>query len=132
MKRKFIRTIATTICILMLVLCFAACSGKDTNTSSTEVNSNTTLANEETKSPLIGTWAANEAEGMSYVFNEDGTGKWDAGDYALDFEFVDKGNSVEITYKGATDAQTWEYTISDSTLSMKDADSGTTLTYTKK
>ena len=132
MKRNLICTIALTICILMLVLCFTACGSKDTKTPSNGKKTDTTAANEETKSLLIGTWAANESEGMSYIFNEDGTGKWDAGDYALDFNYVDKGNSIEITYKGSTDAQTWEYTISDDTLSMKDTDSGVTLTYTKK
>ena len=121
MKRKIIGVIALTLCALMAAMCLTACGGDSDST-----------ADSGSKSALVGTWGANEAEGMSYVFNEDGTGKWDAGDYAMEFTYVDKGSSVELSYKDANTAQTWEYTIKGNTLSMKESDSGVTLTYTKK
>ena len=114
MKKKLICTLALALCVVTAVVCLASCGGS------------------EKKSALVGTWAANEAEGMSYVFNEDGTGKWDAGDYAMNFTYTEKDGVIELTYDGAPTAQKWEYTIDGSTLSMKEADSGVTLTYTKK
>ena len=115
MKKKLICILALTLCVITALLCLASCGSSDGK-----------------KSALVGTWAANEAEGMSYVFNEDGTGKWDAGDYAMNFTYTEKDGVIELTYDGATTAQKWEYTIDGSTLTMKETDSGTTLTYTKK
>ena len=120
MKRNLIRVIALALCVLMTALCFAACGkgGSDAG---------------ETKSPLVGTWSANEAEGAAYVFNEDGTGQWDLGEGSgMNFTYADKGATVEITYEGSSTAQSWEYTIDGSTLTMKDVDTGTVLTYTQK
>lgn len=114
MKKKLICALALTLCVMTALICLASCGSSDK------------------KSALVGTWTANEAEGAAYIFNEDGTGKWDMGDFAMNFTYVDKGSTVEITYEGATDAQTWEYTVSDKALTMKDNDTGTTLTYTKK
>lgn len=125
MKRKMIGVIALTLCALMTVLCLAACGNSDTDKS----DSNTSA---EEKSALIGTWASIDAEGTAYIFNEDGTGKINAGDDAvLNFTYVDKGSSVEITYEDTSTTDTWEYTI-DGTLTMKDALTGTTLIYTKQ
>ena len=114
MKKKLFCILALTLCVVTALLCLASCGGS------------------EKKSALVGTWAANEVEGMSYVFNEDGTGKWDAGDYAMNFTYTEKDGVIELTYDGATTAQKWKYTIDGSTLTMKETDSGTTLTYTKK
>ena len=117
MKQNTIRTLALTLCVLMLALCLAACGGKGG----------------DAQAALVGTWEANEAEGCAYIFNEDGTGKWDlGGGAAMDFTYADKGDTVEITYEGASDADVWEYSIDGSTLTMKDTDTGTILTYTKK
>lgn len=118
MKRKMIGVIALTLCVLMTVLCLTACSGSGDGGS---------------KSALIGTWASSDAEGPSYIFSEDGTGKIDGGDDAvLNFTYVDKGSSVEITYADTSTTDTWEYTIDGSTLTMKDALTGTALTCTKQ
>lgn len=120
MKSKLFKGIALAVSVIMIVLCFTGCGNKTSN----EVV--------ETASPLVGTWAANEAEGASYIFNDDGSGVWDMGGGAtMNFSYADKGTTVEITYEGSSSAQTWEYTIDGSTLTMKDTDTGTVLTYTK-
>lgn len=119
MNKKALTVIALALCALLTVLCFAACGSK-------------TDAPAETKAALAGTWNANEAEGCAYTFNEDGTGQWDAGEgMIMNFSYVDNGTSVEITYEGSATAQTWNYVIEGSTLTMTDTDTGTVLTYTQ-
>lgn len=130
MKRRMIGVIALTLSVLLSVFCLAGCGDSKSTDSKTET---TKVETEEVKdSVLVGTWDANEAEGAAYVFDKDGTGKWDMSDYAMNFTYVDNGTTVEITYEGSSETQTWEYTIEDNTLTMKDTDTGTVLTYTKK
>lgn len=82
---------------------------------------------------LVGTWSANEAEGAAYVFNDDGTGKWDMGDgLEMNFTYTDDGKTVGITYEGSSSTDTYEYTIEGDLLTMTDPAMQTTLTYTKK
>ena len=120
MKSKLFKGVALAVSVIMIVLCFTACGNKTSN----EVG--------ETASPLVGTWTANEAEGSSYIFNDDGSGAWDMGEGAtMNFSYADKGTTVEITYEGSSSTQTWEYTINGSTLTMKDTDTGTVMTYTR-
>ena len=69
MKRKLFTVIALALCVLMAALCLTACGGKNSNDAEAD----------GTKSALLGTWSANEAEGAAYIFNEDGKGVWNAG-----------------------------------------------------
>lgn len=118
MKRKAFTVIALTLCVLMTALCLTACGGK---------------GNSDGKSALLGTWSANEAEGAFYVFNEDGKGVWNAGGGAeMNFTYVEDNGAVEIIYEGTESGMTWEYSVEGDTLTMKETDSGTVLTYTKK
>lgn len=120
MKKTLFTVIALTLCALLTVLCLTACGEKKTDDA-------------DKKSVLLGTWSANEAEGCAYTFNEDGKGVWDASDGILmNFTYADKGETVEITYEGASTTQIWEYTIDGANLTMKDTDTGSILTYTKK
>lgn len=64
-------------------MCLAACGGKD---------------DVDAKPALVGTWAANKAEGASYNFNEDGTGKWNMSDgLEMNFTYVDTGTLLTYT-----------------------------------
>ena len=138
MKRKLFTLIALTLCVLMTALCLAACGNKGDDANTTQNTTAEDAAQGETKeaaatSALLGTWSANEAEGCAYTFKEDGAGVWDASEGMLmNFTYVDKGETVEITYEGASTTQIWEYTIDGNNLTMKDTDTGSILTYTKK
>lgn len=120
MKKTLFTVTALTLCVLTTLLCLTACAGKKADGGGDA-------------SALLGTWSANEAEGCAYTFNEDGKGVWDAGEGMLmNFTYADKGETVEITYEGASTTQIWEYTIDGANLTMKDTDTGSILTYTKK
>ena len=118
MKRNVLSVIALTLCVLMTVLCLAACGGSGDS-------------NSDAQSALIGTWNANEAENAAYVFAEDGVGKWVLSDEGIEmnFNYTDNGTSVEIIYEGASEGMIWNYTIDGSLLTMTDTDTGTVLTY---
>lgn len=123
MKRKLFTVIALTLCVLMTALCLTACGGKGSGDAKAD----------NTKSALLGTWSANEAEGCAYIFNEEGKGVWDAGEgIEMNFTYVDKGETVEITYEGSSSTQIWKYAIDSNILTMTDTDTGSVLTYTKK
>ena len=135
MKRKLFTLITLTLCVLMAVLCLTACGNKGDDAKANQTTAAEDANKGETKeaSALLGTWSANEAEGCAYTFEEDGKGVWDAGEGMLmNFTYADKGETVEITYEGASTTQIWEYTIDGDNLTMKDADTGSILTYTKK
>ena len=138
MKRILFTLIALTLCVLMAALCLTACGNQGDDTETNQTTSAEDADKDETKeasegSALLGTWSANEAEGCAYTFKEDGQGVWDAGEGMLmNFTYADKGETVEITYEGASTTQIWEYTIDGDNLTMKDTDTGSILTYTKK
>ena len=111
MKRNIIRAISLTLCVLTVLVCLGACASKF---------------------PLVGTWSANEAEGCSYVFKEDGTGMWHMDEIDMNFKYVIKDNTVEITYDGVETTGIWEFEIKGNDLTMTDTDTETVLTYTKQ
>lgn len=82
------------------------------------------------KSPVIGTWNSNDAEGASIVFKEDGTGSMGSSDFALTFSYTEKDKKLELTRVGEKEKIVFEYTINGDQLSLKSED-GSTLTYTK-
>lgn len=118
MKRKWISTLALTLCVLMTVLCFAACGSSDSSESGSTA--------------LVGTWESVEAPGNAYIFYEDGTGAWDMSGTKMNFTYEDKGTTIEITYEGVSSALVYDYTIEGSKLTTTDHDTGTILTYAKK
>ena len=109
MKRTKLSVIALTLGTLISVCCFAGC-GNASISSSTETTAAATTAAPETtaaaKSALIGTWDSQEAAGTSYTFNEDGTGSINVGGTSMPFNYVDKGDSIELSYNGSSEAQT--------------------------
>ena len=118
MKRKLISTLTLTLCVLMTVLCLAACGESGSSDSGS--------------SALVGTWESVEAPGNAYIFNEDGTGAWDMSGTKINFTYEDKGTSVEITYEGTNMALVYDYTLDGSKLTTTDRDTSTVLNYTKK
>lgn len=138
MKKILFTMISLTLCVLMTALCLTACGKKgddaQTNTNAAAEDA-ATGENQEASagSALLGTWSANEAEGCAYTFKENGEGVWDASEGMLmNFTYVDRGETVEITYEGSSSTQIWEYSIDGGNLTMKDTDTGSILTYTKK
>lgn len=139
MKRKTIGAIAVSLSAITAAFCLTACGSSDKSSSGTETTAATTAAAETTaapsteapKSTLIGTWDSVEAPGTYYTFNEDGKGVLGGEGYTVNFTYVDKGTSVELTSEGTTSALVWNYTIEGDKLSMTDAEDTTTLTYTK-
>lgn len=113
MKKKLIGTLALTLCVLMTVLCLAACGGS--------------------KSALVGTWQSEEYSGTTITFKDDGTGSMDTDGMKITFTYVDKDKTVEVINDlNKEQSIIYEYTIDGDKLSLKDKESETTLTYTKK
>ena len=116
MKKTLSVILSFVFVLLALTACLSSCG-----------------VSEENASAVVGTWASNEAEGMTYTFNADGTGKYDLdGEITMSYTYKDTGSAIEITYQGMTEPQIWTYTLKDNILTMTDTDTGTVLTYTKK
>ena len=69
-------------------------------------------------SALTGKWESKEAPGTFYEFKDDGTGVLTGEGYSMDFTYEDKGDSVDISYTGVTEAQNEAYTIDGDTLTL--------------
>ena len=110
--KKTAKILALVLALAMLVSLFAACGSK---------------------SALVGTWNSDDAEGSSITFKDDGTGTMDAGGFSMKFNYKEKDGKVELTSDNASDEPiTYEFSVKDNKLSLKDGETGTTLTYTKK
>ena len=125
MKRKMTGIIVLILSIMMTALCLVACG----DSKSTGSDTGTTQA--DTKAPLIGYWESNEAEGVIYTFNEDGTGTLVGEGYEMSLTYTVKDDTISFTYNGGSEVQTFNYTIEKNVLSIIDPE-GSTLTYTKK
>lgn len=79
--------------------------------------------------PLVGSWK--HTSGYTYTFNEDGTGDYSYGNTKMEFTYEDKGEEVEILYKGNTMANTFKYRIEGKKLIIKDSFDND-VEYTKK
>lgn len=136
MKRKALSAVALTLCALVAVFCFTACgnSSSSSKTSSETSSKADTAATEATteaaKAALVGKWDSQEAEGTSITFKADGTGVLAGTGYAMNFTYVDNGDSVDLTLN-ETETQNSKYTIEGDILSMEDTETGTVLTYKK-
>ena len=84
-----------------------------------------------TDSALIGSWAYEEDENFVYTFNADGKGTYDAYGDILNFDYVDYGSFVTISYSDAPYPADYDYTISGNTLTIQDS-GGNDVNYIKK
>ena len=83
----------------------------------------------ESKPSLVGSWK--HTSGYTYTFKEDGTGDYSYGSTKMEFTYKDKGEEVEILYKGNTMANTFKYRIEGKKLIIKDSFDND-VEYTKK
>ena len=140
MKRKALSAVALTLCALVAVFAFTACGNSSSSSkTSSETSSKadtaateatTEAATEAAKAALVGKWDSQDAEGTSITFKENGTGVLAGTGYAMNFTYVDNGDSVDLTLN-ETETQNSKYTIEGDILSMEDTETGTVLTYKK-
>lgn len=83
----------------------------------------------EAKPSLVGSWQ--HKSGYTYTFKEDGTGNYAFSNTKMEFTYKDKGEEVEILYKGNTMANTFKYRIEGKKLIIKDSFDND-VEYTKK
>jgi len=119
--RKTAKILAVVLTLVMLVS-LAACGGSGSDNND----------NNEAKSALIGKWESVDAPGTFYEFNEDGKGVLSGTGYSMDFTYTEKDNKIELSRDGELLTFKYEYAIEGDTLSLKDEETGTTLTYSKK
>lgn len=81
------------------------------------------------ESALIGSWAYEEDENFVYTFNSNGTGTYTVYGEAINFTYTDNGTSVRMVFDDAPG--TFDYTISGSTLTLKDS-TGADVRYIKQ
>ena len=114
--------------IIALVLCFAAALFVLSSCGSGAVK-----ASDQSKSPLIGTWIAQEKDRSDHTFNADGTGYLQRGEITEKITFADNGDG---TYKMSTEHVqtpiTEGYRIEGDTLYLIDKELGIEEAYTKK
>ncbi len=109
--KKMISIVALTLCVILAALSLTACGGS--------------------KSALVGSWESDEAAGVVYSFNDDGTGNLKGEGYDMTFTYTEKDDTLSFTYTGSSEVQTFNYKIEDNVLSIIDPEGGT-ITYTKK
>ena len=109
--KKTAKILALVLAIAMVVALLTACGSK---------------------SALVGTWNSKDAEGTSITVKDDGTGSMDAAGISMDFKYTEKDNKVVLSRDNEELKFNYEYTIEGDTLSLKDEDTDSTLTYTKK
>ena len=131
---KTIKIVALVLVLCCAVFVLTACDKTTTSNTTGEVdttvaNTATTEGTEESTtsasagdSALVGSWE-NKSYGSSYTytFNEDGTGKYDAGGTLMEFTYTTSGNKISILYTGNTDPFETEYSIDGDTLNVIDS-----------
>ena len=78
---------------------------------------------------IVGVWE--HKAGYTYTFNKDQTGSYSFKNLKFEFTYEDKEDNVEIKYKNATRATSYEYKIKGNKLIIKDS-FGNNIEYTKK
>ncbi|MBQ3265593.1 MAG: hypothetical protein IJH07_07430 [Ruminococcus sp.] len=111
MNKKMIGIIALTLCVILAALSFTACGGS--------------------KPAIVGSWESDEASGVIYTFNEDGTGSLAGEGYEMTLTYTLKDDTISFTYNGGSEVQTFNYKIENNVLSIIDPEGGT-ITYSKK
>ena len=73
----------------------------------------------KSKESLVGTWE--HTSGYVYTFNEDKTGTYSLGEAKMEFTYEDKGEEVEILFKGNSSPSKFKYRIEGKKLIIKDS-----------
>ena len=119
--KKPIRIIILVLCLTAALFVLSSCGDGSVK------------ASDQSKSPLVGTWIAQE-EGLSdHVFNADGTGYLQRGEIIEKFTFADKGNGTyEMSTERVQKPIKQGYRIEGDTLYTIDPDLGIEEAYTRK
>ena len=116
------------VCIITLALCLTAAL-----LALSSCGRGAVKASDQSKSPLIGTWIAQEKDRSDHTFNADGTGYLQRGEITEKITFADNGDG---TYKMSTEHVqtpiTEGYRIEGDTLYLIDKELGIEEAYTKK
>ncbi|MBQ7647261.1 MAG: hypothetical protein IJS94_08340 [Clostridia bacterium] len=110
---KNVSKVLALIMIAAMLLTFAACGA-----AKNDKPADTTAAPVSNGSPLVGTWESNEAEGVVYTFNGDGTGTLKGDGYSMTLNYTDNGTSIDVSYNGGDEVQTQDYTINGDVLTL--------------
>ena len=71
---------------------------------------------------IVGQWASQDYDGaFVFTFNEDGTGNYDASGTDMPFTYTIDGDQLSILYDGDTISFDTPFTISGTTLTIKDS-----------
>ncbi len=119
--KKPVRMIALVLCLTAALLVLSACGGGGVK------------ASDQSKSPLIGTWIAQEKGHSDYTFNADGTGYLKRGEIIEKMTFADKGDGTfEMSTEHAQTPIKSGYRIEGDTLYTIDTELGIEEAYTRK
>ena len=119
--KKTVRIIALVLCLAAALFVLSSCGDGSVK------------ASDQSKSPLIGTWIAQEEGRSDHVFNADGTGYLQRGEIIEKITFADKGDGTyEMSTEHAQTPITEGYRIEGDTLYTIDPDLGIEEAYTRK
>lgn len=103
--KKILSVLVAFIVLAGVLFTFTACGDKKGGSSN----------------PIVGSWKY-QGGNYTYVFNEDGTGKYEFGGAAMEFTYeIKDGNKISILYTGNTAAFESEYKIDGDTLNIIDS-----------
>lgn len=119
--KKPVRIIALVLCLAAALFALSSCG------------SGPVKASDQSKSPLIGTWIAQEKGQSDYTFNADGTGYLQRGEKIEKITFADKGDGTyEMSAEHAPTPIKSGYRIEGDTLYSIDLKLGIEEVYTRK
>ena len=118
--KKSLRIIALVLCLAAVLCVLSACGSQNDKGS------------DQSKSPLIGTWIAQDIINSDMTFNADGTGSLQRDKIVEKMTFVDKGSSFEMKTEYAKEPVTKDYRIDGDTLYVKNTELGIEDAYTRK
>ena len=116
------------VLIIVLILCLAAALFVLSSCGSEGIK-----PSDQSKSPLVGTWIAQEKGNSDHVFNADGTGYLQRGEIIEKITFADKGDGTfEMSTEHAKTPITEGYRIEGDTLYTYDLKLGFEDAFTRK
>ncbi len=119
--KKPVRIIALVLCLAAALFALSSCGRGPVK------------ASDQSKSPLIGTWIAQEKDRSDHTFNADGTGYLQRGEITEKITFADKGDGTfEMSTERIQKPIKQGYRIEGDTLYTIDPDLGIEEAYTRK
>lgn len=140
MKKASVIKVLAAVLATASIAVFAGCNNDNSsesssvtsatgNSESSEVTS--TTANSESSAvasatassdPLVGVWSAQSMPGISYTFNEDGSGEYDLMGNIMKIKYSTKDGKITIEFlEEGMSSVTLDYTLDGDTLNIKDS-----------